>query len=221
MAVRAVAYPSCRIWEIRETSSVPGGYTCEKCTELPLLTDCVTELELELDSLRIIRGSENIIDKSYSEVVTPKVQAACSWVITRRVKGGMQIVQGSPVAILLNNRYTTLDTVGGDGLSGASSSSQVSGTVTDPEARRERVQSDRAILMGDSIVRGTDRRFCGRRRDTRMVHCLLVARVKDVSEQLQNILTGKGEQPDVIVHIGTNDIGRQRDGVLRNEYREL
>eukprot|EP00061_Rhincodon_typus_P019053 g48492.t1 len=80
MAVRAVAYSSCRKWEIRETSSVPGGYTCEKCTWLQLLIDCFREL----DALKIIRGIKNIIDKSYSEVVTPKVQAVGSWVATRR-----------------------------------------------------------------------------------------------------------------------------------------
>eukprot|EP00061_Rhincodon_typus_P007822 g29894.t1 len=84
MAVRAVACSSCRRWEIRETSSVPGGCTCEKCTRLQLLTDCVGELELEQNTLRIIGGLENIIDKSYSEVVIPQVQAAGSWVTTRR-----------------------------------------------------------------------------------------------------------------------------------------
>eukprot|EP00061_Rhincodon_typus_P010433 g34717.t1 len=66
---------SCRMWEIRETSSGPAGYTCEKCKWLHLLTDLIRELELELDALRIVRDAENIIDKSYSEVVIPKVQA--------------------------------------------------------------------------------------------------------------------------------------------------
>eukprot|EP00061_Rhincodon_typus_P007422 g29099.t1 len=103
---------------------LPGGYTCEKCIRLHLLTDCIRELELELDAFRTIQDAENIIDKSYGEVVTTKVQPA-----------------------------------------GAS--------------------------------------------------------VKDVSEQLQNILKGEGEQPEIIVHNGINDTGRQRDGVLRNEYRKL
>eukprot|EP00061_Rhincodon_typus_P014873 g42228.t1 len=84
MAVRAVACSSCRMWEIRETSSVPGGYSCEKGTWLQLLTNRIRELELELDALRIIRGAESIVDKSYSEVVTLNVQAAGSWVTTRR-----------------------------------------------------------------------------------------------------------------------------------------
>eukprot|EP00061_Rhincodon_typus_P000018 g10089.t1 len=78
MAVGAVACSSCRMREIRETSSFPGDYTCEKCARLYFLTDREREreLELELDALRIIQDAENIIDKSYSEVVTPKVEAA-------------------------------------------------------------------------------------------------------------------------------------------------
>lgn len=36
------------------------------------------------------------------------------------------------------------------------------------EAQQGRVTSGRAIVVGDSIVRGADRRFCGSRRDSRM-----------------------------------------------------
>ena len=61
-------------------------------------------------------------------------------------------------------------------------------------------------MIGDSIVRGIDRLFCGRKRDSRMVCCLPGARVKDVSEWLQDILEWEGEQPVVVVHIGTSDI---------------
>eukprot|EP00061_Rhincodon_typus_P016641 g44963.t1 len=87
---------SCRMWEIRETSSVPGGYACEKFTRLQRLTDHIRELEL--DALRIIQGAENTI-----EVVTPRVQAASRWVTTRSSKQAKRIVQDSPVAIPLNN----------------------------------------------------------------------------------------------------------------------
>eukprot|EP00061_Rhincodon_typus_P015193 g42731.t1 len=112
MAVRTVACSSCKMWEIRETSSVHGDYTCEKCTWMQLLTDCIRELELELNALRIIRGTENIIDKSDNEVVTRKVQSAESWVTTRRDKGEKtDFEQGN-----CTNRFTVLDTVGWGGV---------------------------------------------------------------------------------------------------------
>eukprot|EP00061_Rhincodon_typus_P012118 g37644.t1 len=162
------------MWEIRETSNVPGGYTFDKCTLLQLLMDRVRELEL--DALRIIQGAENIIDKGYREVVTPKIQAAGSWVTPRRDNGG------------------------------ASSGSQVSGTMTGSEAQRERVQSNRMRPKGDSVMRQTNRRFCGHSRDTKMVCCLPGTRNKDVSEWLKNMLKEEDGQPEVIMHIGTNDL---------------
>eukprot|EP00061_Rhincodon_typus_P018329 g47456.t1 len=44
-------------------------------------------------------------------------------------------------------------------------------------------------------------------------------RVKDVSERVQNILKGERDQQEVVVHIGTNNIGREKGKVLRREYR--
>eukprot|EP00061_Rhincodon_typus_P009000 g32122.t1 len=56
------------------------------------------------------------------------------------------------------------------------------------------------------VVWGTDRHFCGRKRDSRMACCLPGASVQDVSEQAESNLKGEGEQPEVVVRIGTNDI---------------
>lgn len=54
-----------------------------------------------------------------------------------------------------------------------------------------------------------------------MVCCLPDARVQDISEQLLDILKGKEKQPEVIVHVDTNDMGRKRNEVLQYKYREL
>eukprot|EP00061_Rhincodon_typus_P011584 g36713.t1 len=45
--------------------------------------------------------------------------------------------------------------------------------------------------------------------------------VRDVSDRADRILKGEGEQPEVMVHISTNDITRKRDEDLKSEYREL
>jgi len=126
--------------------------------------------------------------------------------VTNRQGKSRKAVQGSPAVISLQNRYTVLDTVGGDGSPEEGGSSQVHGTVAGSAAQNGRKKRGRAIVIGDSIVRGIDRRFCGRKRESRMVCCLPGARVKDVSERLQGILEGEGEQPVVVVHIGTNGI---------------
>lgn len=221
MDVRAVVCSSCRMWEVRVTTSVPTDFICGKCTQLQLLGNRVRELELELDELRIIREAEGVIERSYREVVTPQVQEKSRWVTVRGRKGNRQTVQGSPVAVPLNNKYTVLDTVGGDDLPGVSHGVQVSGTESVPVAQKGRGERRRALVIGDSIVRGTDRRFCGNERDSRLVCCLPGARVRDVSDRVFGILKGEGEQPQVVVHIGTNDIGRKRDGDVRQKFKEL
>ncbi|XP_072136864.1 protein ABHD14A-like isoform X2 [Mobula birostris] len=54
-----------------------------------------------------------------------------------------------------------------------------------------------------------------------MVCCLPGARVWDVSDQVHDILVQEGKQPEVVIHVGTNDIGRKKDEVLKCEFREL
>jgi len=82
MAGKAVQCSSCRIMEVRDTDSVPAFFTCGKCTQLQLLQDRVRQLEQELDELRIIREAEELIDRSFREVVTPKT--GDRWVTVRR-----------------------------------------------------------------------------------------------------------------------------------------
>ncbi|XP_072125338.1 transmembrane protein 204 isoform X3 [Mobula birostris] len=117
--------------------------------------------------------------------------------------------------------FTVLDTVGGDDRPGVSHGGRASGTVSDPVVQKGGTEKRRAVVIGDSIVRGADRRFCGREKDTRMVCCLPGARVRDVSDRVHDILVREGKQPEVVIHVGTNNIGRKRDEVLKCEFREL
>ena len=54
-----------------------------------------------------------------------------------------------------------------------------------------------------------------------MVCCLPGARVRDASDHVHCVLKWEGDQPDVVVNIGTNDVGRKSEEVLKSEYREL
>ena len=119
------------------------------------------------------------------------------------------------MAVHLENRYSCLSSIGADSLPGGSKSSRASGTQNGPGAQKCS-KKRRAIVIGDSTVRGSDWRFCGRSRETRMI-----ARVSDVSERVEKILKREGEEPNVVVHIGTNDIGRKREEDLKGEFRGL
>lgn len=65
--------------------------------------------------------------------------------------------------------------------------------------------SGRVIVVGDSLVRGTDSSHI-----SRMARCLIGA-IKNLSEWLHGILNREGKQPDVVVHVGINDMCVRRD----------
>ncbi|XP_062910784.1 uncharacterized protein LOC134349811 [Mobula hypostoma] len=171
-AVRAVECSVCSMWEVRDSTIVPDDDTCKRCIQLQLLTNRVRELELEIDELRIIREAEAEIDRGFREIVTPKSREAGSCVTVRRGRGNRQKEQSTPVAVPINNKYTVLDTVGGDDLPGTSCSGRVSGTETGPSAQKGKREKRRAVMIGDLIVRGPDQRFCERDRVSWMVCCL-------------------------------------------------
>ena len=189
MAGKAVQCSSCRMFEMRDAVSVPADFTCGKCTHLQLLKNRVRELELELDELRIIREAEAVINRSFRDVVTLRNEDR--WV-TVRGAGRKQSVQGSPVVVPLGNKYSALDTVEGDDLPVVSHGDRISSTESVPVAQKGKGESRRTIVIGDSLVRGINRRFCGSERDSRMVCCLLGARVRDVSSMFSGSLKGRG-----------------------------
>uniref|UniRef100_A0A8C5M2I2 SGNH hydrolase-type esterase domain-containing protein n=1 Tax=Leptobrachium leishanense TaxID=445787 RepID=A0A8C5M2I2_9ANUR len=66
-----------------------------------------------------------------------------------------------------------------------------------------------------------DRVICRADRLNRTVCCLPGARVRHVVDRVDRLLGGAGDDPAVMVHIGTNDkvSGRWKD--LKNDFREL
>jgi len=103
MAAGAVQCSSCRMWNVRDTTSDLADFTCRKCTQLQLvLTDRVRDLEL--DELRISRVAEGVTDSSHRHFVTPKNEGR--WVTVRGKGRGKKLsVQGSPVVVRLSNIY--------------------------------------------------------------------------------------------------------------------
>ncbi|XP_051897466.1 40S ribosomal protein S24 isoform X2 [Pristis pectinata] len=222
---------SCLTWELVDLAAVQDGHICSKCLRLDELRLRVDELELQLQTLRSIREGVSYVDMVHQVTVTPfragtsEVQDADRIVTVRggkrKKKSGRQTEQGTLEAVPLSNRFSALEAVEGDDLQGPSCSYQVSGTGTGTAAQKGRVGKRRAVVIGDSKVRETDTRFCGSEHKSRMVCCLPGARVRDVTDRVHRILEREGEQPEVVVHVGTNDIGRKGDEVLKSEIREL
>eukprot|EP00061_Rhincodon_typus_P001415 g14737.t1 len=68
----------------------------------------MTGLELRMDSLWSIRDAEEVVDSTFSKLVTPQIRIAeeeREWV-TKRQKKSKKAAQVSPAVISLQNRYT-------------------------------------------------------------------------------------------------------------------
>ena len=160
-----------------------------------------------------------MIGQSYRQVVTPGPQEAGKWVTVRKGKG--QVAETTPVDLPLKNKYSCLSTVVVDSPPGGSSSGRASGAEFGFVAQKGKERRRKAVVIGDSTVRGSDRRLSGGSRETRMVVCLPGAGIRDVSDRIQEILKWEGEEPEVVVHSGTADRGRKGEGVMKSEYRKL
>ena len=66
-----------------------------------------------------------------------------------------------------------------------------------------------AVVIGSSIVRKTDRVFCGEDRAHRVRVCLPGAKIRDVEERLEAVVGSSGVRPRVIVQVGTNDLSER------------
>lgn len=64
MTGRMVQRSSSSMWEVRKAAGVTDNYTYFNCGQVELLIDCVRELELQLEDLKIIRESESFSAES-------------------------------------------------------------------------------------------------------------------------------------------------------------
>ncbi|XP_059500994.1 uncharacterized protein LOC132209499 [Stegostoma tigrinum] len=62
---------------------------------------------------------------------------------------------------------------------------------------------------------------CNGQENLKTVCCLPGARIQDITDRVQRILKGEGEDPEVVVHVGTNDVGKKRRSILQRDFREL
>eukprot|EP00061_Rhincodon_typus_P005785 g25722.t1 len=102
---RPVLCSSCSMWELRDVADVPDSYTCKKCVQLQLLFDRMTALELRMDSLWSIHDAEEVVDSTFSKLVTPQIRIAegeREWVTKRQIKS-RKAVQVSPAVVSLQN----------------------------------------------------------------------------------------------------------------------
>ena len=76
----------------------------------------------------------------------------------------------------------------------------------------------RVLFVGDSITRYTDREFCKGDKRNRVRVCLPGARIEDVSARVNSVV---GDEEVVAVQVGTNNLSRDSQVLLRSKFKEL
>ncbi|XP_050809300.1 uncharacterized protein LOC127051255 [Gopherus flavomarginatus] len=76
-------------------------------------------------------------------------------------------------------------------------------------------------VIGDSLLRRTDRPVTRADRENRRVCCLPGAKIRDVDLRLKRILAGAGKNPLIVPHVGTNDTARYSLECIKGDYARL
>ncbi|XP_053898073.1 cytosolic Fe-S cluster assembly factor NUBP1 isoform X1 [Malaclemys terrapin pileata] len=88
-------------------------------------------------------------------------------------------------------------------------------TATTPKRRR------RVVVVGDSLLRGTESSICHPDRENREVCCLPGARIHDVMERLPRLIKPSDRYPFLLLHVGTNDTAKNDLEQITADYVAL
>lgn len=219
----------------RMEPQLQNAYCCDKCKQVALLEAQVRDLEERIATLRRLDNLERSLLLTEQAVNGVDVEVGGesedenvgSWVTVARGNGrGSQKRKASPgfehpnkfaklsedVRVSVSE-FATLDVTATPNSRESSSSSPGGvGIVSRPR---------QVVVIGDSIIRRTDRIVCRPDPFNRMVCCLPGARVRHVVDRVDKLLGGAGHDPAVLVHVGTNDRIHGKWRILKNQFNEL
>ena len=77
------------------------------------------------------------------------------------------------------------------------------------------------MVIGDSLLRGTEATICKPDKMNREVCYLLVAQICDVTERLIRVIKPTDSYPFLLVHVGTNDTARHSFQDITKDYEDM
>ena len=77
------------------------------------------------------------------------------------------------------------------------------------------------IVVGDSLLRGTEGPICWPDPTRREVCCLPQARVRDISRKLPGLIQPSDYYPLLIVQAGSDDVANRSLRAIKNDFRGL
>ncbi|KAM8793368.1 LOW QUALITY PROTEIN: UV excision repair protein RAD23 homolog B-like [Eudromia elegans] len=147
------------------------------------------------------------------------------------VRGGKRTLPWptSPPPVTMSNRYEALDLGeqtdedADQGPPRGPSAGRQSGPsikVAPPKEKRSSWKKRRVIVVGDSLLQGTEAPICRPDPLSREVCCLPGARIRDVTERLPRLVRKGDYYPLLLFHVGTKDATRKL-AEIKQDYRAL
>ena len=87
--------------------------------------------------------------------------------------------------------------------------------------QRQPGKKRRAVIIGDSLLRGTEGPICRSDPSHREVCCLPGARVRDVARNTTRLVKPSDYYPLLVFHIGNEEVGKRSPRVIKRDFRAL
>jgi len=132
----------------------------------------------------------------------------------------------SPAQLPLSNRYGALECKGpateyvgeGEGPSGGlPRMSQSAPCITTASAKKKRT----VIVIGDSLLRGTEGPICRPDPSHKEVYCLPGARVRDVAKKQPGLVRPSDYYPLLVMQVGGDEIAKRSSKTIKRDFRAL
>ncbi|CAJ0932654.1 unnamed protein product, partial [Ranitomeya imitator] len=95
------------------------------------------------------------------------------------------------------------------------------GTQQQVTAKSTAKKQRRVVVVGDSLLRGTEAAICRPDITAREVCCLPGAMIKDVTNRIPKLFNSKDVHPFLLIHVGTNDTARKDLPTICKDFEEL
>uniref|UniRef100_A0A8D2L091 SGNH hydrolase-type esterase domain-containing protein n=1 Tax=Varanus komodoensis TaxID=61221 RepID=A0A8D2L091_VARKO len=206
------------------------GYTCPRCKLVTLLEEEVRCLRAER-ALRAPREQPPSGQRVEGEATGGAAAETWRHVIHRRRRPAHP--PPSPGTNLeLGNRFSLLGEAGAEEALGDQQDPQPGMTsgkgAAAGEARARarpptstRKVRQRVIVVGDSLLRGTEAVVCRPNLKTREVCCLPGACIRHVKDRVKRLVRSRSHQPLLVIHVGTNDVARQGVVGITRDFEAL
>ncbi|XP_075208143.1 uncharacterized protein LOC142313042 [Anomaloglossus baeobatrachus] len=207
------------------------NFTCQKCKLVSLLEEKLQSLEERISTLKTIKEGEEFLDRAEVSLQNTEREEICSapeepeeWkhVTQRSRRSGRQLAP-----IPLRNQYQALPDEKDDPPHQDKTllTKNILESTQSPLGWRKKnvveKKKRRVVVMGDSLLRGTEAAICRPDMTSREMCCLPGAKIKDVSDRISELLRPTDDYPFLLIHVGTNDTARNELETICSDFEDL